>query len=231
MWYSRSVVKTCSLCKIAKNLDCFNKHRGCKDGLQPRCKDCWAAWRATGRAKSYIKQYAKDHPDSKKKAANKYSRSEKGSSKKRSYAQTPKAIAAKAEYFGNPAVKAAISAYRKLPEVHQRSWARTLWSRYKITAADYFRMLDAQNGCCKICLRADPGQSKHRRFHVDHDHKTMHVRGLLCATCNFMLGAARDSERVLIAGVSYLADARKAYASKSHENRLIEVASEDLLAG
>ena len=42
-------------------------------------------------------------------------------------------------------------------------------------------MLDAQDGRCAICLR-EPTDS--RRLDIDHDHKTMQVRGLLCHTCN-----------------------------------------------
>ena len=41
-------------------------------------------------------------------------------------------------------------------------------------------MLAAQGGGCGIC-GAPP---KTRRLHVDHDHKTMAVRGLLCNRCN-----------------------------------------------
>jgi hypothetical protein len=41
-------------------------------------------------------------------------------------------------------------------------------------------MLAAQGGGCAIC-GAPP---KTRRLHVDHDHKTGAVRGLLCYRCN-----------------------------------------------
>ena len=47
-----------------------------------------------------------------------------------------------------------------------------------VTDEDYARMLAAQGGKCAIrgCNRTP----KTRRFHVDHDHKTGYVRGLLC---------------------------------------------------
>jgi hypothetical protein len=48
------------------------------------------------------------------------------------------------------------------------------------TAEDYDRLLAAQGGGCAIC-KAPP---KTRRLHVDHDHKTGAVRGLLCHRCN-----------------------------------------------
>lgn len=56
-------------------------------------------------------------------------------------------------------------------------------SRTGITEAEYDERLAAQNGGCAIC-GATP---KKRRLHVDHDHKTGHVRGLLCHRCNRVL--------------------------------------------
>lgn len=58
-------------------------------------------------------------------------------------------------------------------------------SRTGITEADYNAMLAAQGGGCAIC--GNP--PKTRRLHVDHDHKTGRVRGLLCFRCNRALPA------------------------------------------
>src|SRR5437667_108661 len=49
-----------------------------------------------------------------------------------------------------------------------------------VTDAEYDRLLAAQGGGCAIC--GNP--PKTRRLHADHDHKTGHVRGLLCHRCN-----------------------------------------------
>ena len=49
-----------------------------------------------------------------------------------------------------------------------------------VTDEDYARLLAAQGGGCAIC--GNP--PKTRRLHVDHDHKTGRVRGLLCHRCN-----------------------------------------------
>ncbi len=45
---------------------------------------------------------------------------------------------------------------------------------------DYTRLLAAQDGHCALC----PNTPKTRRLHVDHDHATGEVRGLLCHRCN-----------------------------------------------
>ena len=49
-----------------------------------------------------------------------------------------------------------------------------------VTDDEYARLLEAQGGGCAIC----GAKPKTRRLHVDHDHKTGKVRGLLCHRCN-----------------------------------------------
>jgi hypothetical protein len=55
--------------------------------------------------------------------------------------------------------------------------------KYDMTPEQYDSLLASQGGNCAIC--GDPpkvGQNK--RLHVDHDHATGKVRGLLCMHCN-----------------------------------------------
>lgn len=52
-----------------------------------------------------------------------------------------------------------------------------------LAPGDYERMLEAQGGGCAICET----KPKTRRLHVDHDHRTGRVRGLLCFRCNRFL--------------------------------------------
>jgi hypothetical protein len=46
----------------------------------------------------------------------------------------------------------------------------------------YFALLDAQGGECAI--ETCHNKPKTRRLHVDHNHRTGAVRGLLCHRCN-----------------------------------------------
>jgi hypothetical protein len=79
---------------------------------------------------------------------------------------------------------------------------------YGMTADDYALRLAAQNGVCAICRGAERLRDKRtgelRRMAVDHDHVSGSVRGLLCATCNTLLGRARDGVAILQAAIAYL---------------------------
>lgn len=79
-----------------------------------------------------------------------------------------------------------------------------LKSLYGLSLADYAIMEQKQGGACAICL-ARPTHV----LHVDHDHVTGAVRGLLCAPCNLMLGGAKDRSEVLRRGAAYLETAKR----------------------
>jgi hypothetical protein len=74
---------------------------------------------------------------------------------------------------------------------------------YGITIEDYNKMFDDQNGLCAICSNPESkGRSKH--FHVDHDHLTGKIRGLLCSTCNTALGKFNDDINLINKAIKYL---------------------------
>ncbi len=50
----------------------------------------------------------------------------------------------------------------------------------------YNRFFEQQQGCCAICKK--PWIEGTRRMHLDHNHKTLELRGLLCFSCNYKLG-------------------------------------------
>lgn len=72
---------------------------------------------------------------------------------------------------------------------------------YGLKPGQYEAINEVQDGCCYICQRAT-GKSK--KLSVDHDHKTGYVRGLLCTTCNNMLGHARDDKEFFVRAIDYL---------------------------
>jgi hypothetical protein len=61
---------------------------------------------------------------------------------------------------------------------------RNRCSTYGIKVGHWMLMLVEQHGLCGICRRDLPPLL----YHVDHDHETGVVRGLLCPQCNYGLG-------------------------------------------
>lgn len=76
---------------------------------------------------------------------------------------------------------------------------RHLVRKYGVSLKEYDRLFALQEGKCGICEK-----TQERAFDVDHDHKTGRVRGLLCTSCNRMLGHAGDNPGHLARGIAYL---------------------------
>ena len=56
---------------------------------------------------------------------------------------------------------------------------------------------------CKVCMAAH-GRRERNLQHVDHDHATGRICGLLCFQCNVALGHTRDRPALLRRGAAYL---------------------------
>lgn len=69
---------------------------------------------------------------------------------------------------------------------------RNLKSKYGLTPEQYFKMVEDQNGGCSICGAAESGWKISPFLHVDHDHATGRVRGLLCHQCNIAVGTIEN---------------------------------------
>ena len=68
-----------------------------------------------------------------------------------------------------------------------------LRKKYGIGADGYDRILEQQGGGCAICGRR-PGATP---LHVDHDHDTGEVRGILCHQCNWYLGTIDANPEII----------------------------------
>ncbi len=79
--------------------------------------------------------------------------------------------------------------------------------KHGLTIADYERMLTAQDGRCAVCRSENPRGAG--RWHIDHDHATGQVRGLLCSNCNLALGYFGDDPEIIEAAARYIIAARK----------------------
>lgn len=78
----------------------------------------------------------------------------------------------------------------------------TLKKKYGLTVDQYDALLLQQGGGCAICGNTE--SLGNGALHVDHDHATGLIRGILCQPCNTGLGKFRDSEALLLRAVAYL---------------------------
>jgi hypothetical protein len=117
--------------------------------------------------------------------------------RKREYAKIPKVRRHRRDYMRT---------WRKRNNKHYLAWSRanaqTKKNRRKrlaygslrsiekhgISVQTFLAMLSKQRGRCAICHAPSPKTRRTRWLHIDHDHRSGHVRGLLCSRCNGALG-------------------------------------------
>ena len=83
------------------------------------------------------------------------------------------------------------------PEAYRKSKRKSLLKRYDLTIEDFESLAERQNYKCAIC-------EIETELVVDHCHTTNKVRGLLCNTCNLMLGYSKDNPDILHKAIKYL---------------------------
>ena len=71
-------------------------------------------------------------------------------------------------------------------------------STYGITESQFQTLMLIQCGKCAICTEIMKSP------HVDHDHATGRVRGLLCRTCNVGIGMFKNNPDLLQVTIDYL---------------------------
>jgi len=77
-----------------------------------------------------------------------------------------------------------------------------LMGGYGMTPEQYLKLIHAQQGKCACC---DTILSENKRYvHIDHDHETGRIRGILCHSCNLMLGHADENIDKLKKAIFYL---------------------------
>jgi hypothetical protein len=84
-----------------------------------------------------------------------------------------------------------------------------LLRKYGLRIRDFETLRLAQLGMCAICRSVEWD-----RLHVDHDHQTGVVRGLLCGKCNKAIGLLEDDPRVVRSAETYLVAYRRAFARR-----------------
>lgn len=103
-----------------------------------------------------------------------------------------------------------VTCYAKLKNVRKKespnySYSRKLLNlknKYGLSEQEYHNFFIEQENRCAVC--EDPITPFGRFIHVDHDHLTKKVRGVLCMQCNVFIGSARDNINILQKAIGYL---------------------------
>lgn len=98
------------------------------------------------------------------------------------------------------------------PKDSRKRWERSGYAAsikrfYGISYGTVKTLLDQQQSRCAICKETAPETSHYKqkkRLCVDHNHDTGEIRGLLCGTCNLMIGYSRDNPELLREAANYL---------------------------
>jgi hypothetical protein len=89
--------------------------------------------------------------------------------------------------------------HKKFPELTHRQRLRR---QYGISLETYNMMIKAQCAACAICKSTDPGGRGY--WHVDHDHQTGLIRGLLCHFCNTGIGLLGEDPVRMARAIDYV---------------------------
>ena len=73
----------------------------------------------------------------------------------------------------------------------------SLHKRYGIDPIRYEEILESQSGKCAICGSTN-------NLHMDHDHESNELRGVLCGSCNRAIGLLQDDFDIVSSAAKYL---------------------------
>lgn len=105
------------------------------------------------------------------------------------------------QYRCRPCKNKYLAKWRKKNPGAYKEW------KYGITQSQYDDLIEKQGDSCAICKTMEPG-GRHGSWHIDHDHATGKVRGLLCWLCNSGLGKFNDDPYLLNKAAKYVQDSK-----------------------
>jgi hypothetical protein len=176
--------KWCRECCTVKPSEDFARHTKMPDGRQTYCRDCFARrYRRKQQAAGKV-VVPLDIPPGHK------------------FCRTCRAVKPQTDFGIRRAAPDGLMAACR-PCRSQLGRRDHLKRQYDLTEQEVDAMREAQGGVCAICRTAPA-------MHVDHDHGTGQVRGMLCFSCNAALGHFKDDPAVLRRAARYL----KTYAAK-----------------
>ena len=171
-------LKWCRHCERVLSIDDFPRHTKLADGRQTYCRECFAERYRQKRAKLGAVTRPSVIPEGFK------------------FCRGCELVRPLADFAGRTG-KRARTTFRCNDCMRQNDRQRHLADTYGLRETDVQAMLASQGGLCAIC-RTSPA------VHIDHDHATGAVRGMLCFRCNAALGQLGDSPETLVRAARYL---------------------------
>jgi hypothetical protein len=185
--------KTCPCCERPLALSAFNSDRSGKDGLACWCRDC--------QKDNCFQRYYRNQEQRKETARNRHA----NNTKRINEASRTRYQRDKVKPGYGEKRKRYAKTYKHLHADRVRAYYRM--KTYGVSPEVFLEMFTRQNGRCAICLDPisdAPNLTSEERCHIDHDHETGAVRGLLCNRCNRGLGQFKDDLTRLKGAVAYL---------------------------
>ncbi|MFJ2772390.1 endonuclease VII domain-containing protein [Streptomyces sp. NPDC087300] len=177
------VGKYCAGCERTLATACFAADRNRRDGLQPRCRECVAAYSAA-------------HYRRRRAAMGETVREAVEVPEGHKLCRVCGEIKPHGEWHRNATASDGLSTRCKACRAVQGR-AGHLKRQYGMTEAQRDELIASQKGLCVICLSAPA-------VHVDHCHETGKVRGVLCFNCNSGIGKLGDDPDKTRRATAYL---------------------------
>ena len=181
-----SEFKVCPDCGVDKPISEYGRNAGRPDGLQFYCKACLS------------RRSARNYRERQRRKGRTI-REHVAAPAGHKYCPGCKVIKPHADWHPSRHARDGFMSYCK--ECTKKRGRRDYLRRtFGIDEARLAEMIGAQGGVCAICRTAAPE-------HIDHDHATGRIRGVLCGRCNMGLGLFADDPARLVAASDYLVDA------------------------
>lgn len=104
-------------------------------------------------------------------------------------------------YRGDPAFREMRKASAASDRKNGKNSGGYRWSVLGVSVEAFTAIIKAQNGMCAICGNVLDGG---RQTHLDHNHATGQVRGVLCRGCNHGIGHFRENVEMMMSAIRYL---------------------------
>jgi DNA-directed RNA polymerase subunit RPC12/RpoP len=166
--------------------------------------------------KELNKKYREDHKEERKKYYEEHKQEIKERNKKyredQSHKQEIKERNKKYREDHKDYMKKYVESHKEYIRIKTREYKL---KKYGLTLSEFNAILLQQGYKCAICGK--PLENR-KQAHIDHNHKTGKVRGILCNQCNLLLGYAFDDPDILQNAQDYIL---------AHSNTLFVITKRD----